>query len=247
LSAYSDWNDATVNASASRQGNRWLLNFFGGMARRPELSPDAFSLVVCHEVGHHFSGFPFKKGLQSTLTGSWASTEGQADYFATQACAKRLWRDQNKDIQNVPTQITEQCTLAHLETRERNLCQRIGVASVSVSSLVAALKSQPVPDLTTPSRDKVSSTLNNHSSAQCRLDTFMAGALCPVLFTQNGAIPGKRFLGLGQNSAQAEAEANKVSCVTLKKEKNSMSLEEETAEPEPLKTGRPRCWFSPQL
>src|SRR4051812_44237815 len=53
------WNNSTVNAFATREGNIWILNMFGGMARRKEMTPDGFTLVVCHELGHHLAGYPF--------------------------------------------------------------------------------------------------------------------------------------------------------------------------------------------
>jgi hypothetical protein len=50
------WKDSTVNASAEQRGNTWILNMYGGLARRPEISQDGFALVVCHELGHHIGG-----------------------------------------------------------------------------------------------------------------------------------------------------------------------------------------------
>jgi Zn-dependent protease with chaperone function len=52
---------------------------FGGLARDPLVTKDGFSAVICHEIGHHIAGAP-RKGF------SWASNEGQADYFATTKC-----------------------------------------------------------------------------------------------------------------------------------------------------------------
>ena len=50
--------------------NKWVVAMFGGLARRPEVTKDAFQFVVCHEVGHHLAGWPFAY--------DWASNEGQS-------------------------------------------------------------------------------------------------------------------------------------------------------------------------
>lgn len=76
-----NWDDSTVNAYASRSGAEYHVNMFGGLARRPEVTLDGFRMVICHEIGHHLGGFPNE---------GWASYEGQSDYYATHACAKKI-------------------------------------------------------------------------------------------------------------------------------------------------------------
>lgn len=45
--------------------------------------------MLCHELGHHLGGAPFKPDI------SWMSTEGQADYFSGSTCLKKIWRDED--------------------------------------------------------------------------------------------------------------------------------------------------------
>jgi len=71
------WEDGTVNAYASENGNNDVISMFGGLARHPAITPDAFYLVACHEIGHHLGGAPKKGNTQ------WASNEGQADSVNT--------------------------------------------------------------------------------------------------------------------------------------------------------------------
>src|SRR5690606_31922377 len=73
------WSNGTVNASASRFGNSWIITMYGGFARHPAISYDAFAAVACHELGHHLAGVP-------KYNGTWASAEGQADYYSTLKC-----------------------------------------------------------------------------------------------------------------------------------------------------------------
>ena len=75
------WKDNTVNASANQDGANWEVNMYGGLARRPEVTPDGFAMVVCHELGHHLGGYAFVNESEMT----WAANEGQSDYFATHA------------------------------------------------------------------------------------------------------------------------------------------------------------------
>lgn len=52
------WTDETVNASATQQGNTWVINMYGGLARYPIMTADGMTLVACHETGHHLGGAP---------------------------------------------------------------------------------------------------------------------------------------------------------------------------------------------
>src|ERR1700761_3593967 len=39
LVAEKRWSDSTVNASASESGHTWTVTMYGGLARRPEVTP----------------------------------------------------------------------------------------------------------------------------------------------------------------------------------------------------------------
>ena len=88
LSIKRNWNDGTVNAYASRSGKTWNVAMFGGLARHETVTEDGFALVVCHELGHHIGGAPKKVSYYSN---SWASNEGQADYFANLKCLRKTF------------------------------------------------------------------------------------------------------------------------------------------------------------
>lgn len=79
------WSDGTVNAQAYRSGMEWHIDAFGGLARYPGMTKNAFITVLCHELGHHIGGAP-----RYSRNTDWASTEGQSDYFATLQCMKKL-------------------------------------------------------------------------------------------------------------------------------------------------------------
>lgn len=221
------WSNSTVNASAQQMGNQWIINMYGGLARRPEVTPDGFALVVCHELGHHFGGFAFKGG-------QWAANEGQADYFATHSCAKEVWRNQKKINATFREQVgqfeKDKCDNVYDEQDEQDLCYRSAAAGLSLGTLLSKLRNSSEPKFDTPSQTVVKRTDDDHPDAQCRLDTYFQAALCAKKFDPM-VIPGKNH-PKGQGSLEAEKVAAKYSCTEL----------------DGLELGnRPACWFHTRL
>ena len=188
------WTDATVNAYAQRSGTNWKVSMFGGLARHKTVTEDGFSLVVCHEIGHHIGGAPKKGG---TAGGgwwgggaSWASNEGQADYFATLKCLRKSFlNDDNAAIvakMQVPASVTNQCKKANrLHADDTALCIRMSMAGKSVSDLFSSLSKTPETKFETPDSKVVSATNDSHPAAQCRLDTYFSGSLCDVSMNED--------------------------------------------------------------
>ena len=178
-----NWTDGTANAYASRYGNTWNVAMFGGLARHETITEDGFALVICHEIGHHLGGAPKKASIWSN---TWASNEGQADYFATLKCLRRVFlNDDNQEIVNkmdVPATLTAACAEAWEDANERAICVRNGMAGDSVAKFFAALRNQEPGKFDTPDEHVVSRTDDNHPAHQCRLDTYFQGALCDVSF-----------------------------------------------------------------
>ena len=160
------WKNATVNAQAYQQGNTWMVDMFGGLARRPEITFDGFAMVVCHEVGHHLGGFP---------NNDWAANEGQSDYWAMLACAKNIWGNQSNKVDYVDPTAKKLCD--QYVGQNNSLCYREMNAGISLANLLAALGGE-YASITTPDKTKVSRTDGAHPKAQCRLDTYVAGTLC---------------------------------------------------------------------
>ena len=219
------WDDSTVNASATQLYGTWTVNMYGGLARRAEVTKDGFTLVLCHELGHHLAGFPF--------VSTWGADEGQSDYFATQSCAQNLWKNDhelNAEAREViPANPKSTCDAAYDDEDEQNLCYRIVLAGKSLGNLLAALKDDSV-SLDDRDASEVRRTQHGHPEAQCRLDTYIAGAVCPVDLDKS-IIPGKRN-GRGYNDRNAEIEAARHSCT--KYGNQDLGL-------------RPRCWFKPGI
>lgn len=224
------WDDNTVNAVAYQQGKTWTIEMYGGLARRPEVTPDGFAMVVCHEMGHHFGGYAFYGDR------NWASSEGQSDYWATNVCAKIIWGSEFRSnegfrrLRNVPEPVKQACGTAFPNTNQQGWCVRAAAAGHSLASLLAALGGEKQPQFETPDSSVVTRTSTSHPAAQCRLDTYFAGALCNKAFDIN-VIPAKDHPE-GQNSKAAEAESMKYTCF---------------ASEGMAQAARPACWFKAQL
>ena len=198
---------------------------YGGLARRPEVTLDGFTMVICHEMGHHVGGYPFISG--------WAANEGQSDYYTTQICAKMLWADDLETnatfAETIDPYPKELCDSAWEVEADRNLCYRSMAAGKSLADLLAVLKEDSIA-YDTPDTNVVDQMKDLHPDAQCRLDTYMAGALCTSDFDFE-AIPGKD-LGSRRNSAQAEEIVRSQSCSRM----------------DDFQLGvRPLCWFKSAL
>ncbi len=195
LLVYGQWASDSVNAYAERDMDAWIITIYGGMARHKKLTIDGFKLILCHELGHHLGGSP-KKG-----TNRWSSAEGQSDYFATSKCLRRWWKNELWVIKNAPDYLKDQCTQSFVTKQEQILCQRIGLAGKSVAEMFQEIHQEPIPQFHTPDLIQVSQTYTLHSSAQCRLDTFLQGAICPVSeeidFTYSDEMTGSCHLSAG--------------------------------------------------
>lgn len=186
LKVVRNWTDGTVNAYAQQIGKEWRVSMFGGLARHEAITTDGFALVVCHEIGHHIGGAPRKT---SAWASPWASNEGQADYWATLKCLRRVWNDENSSevvaSMEVPAELTNKCA-QEFRGEDAAVCIRGGMAGMSVAKLFQSLSSQTVePKFETPSIKVVTKTDDNHPATQCRLDTYFQGALCEKSFNEN--------------------------------------------------------------
>lgn len=213
------WSNNTVNASADQPSpTRWRVRMYGGLARRPEITADGFAMVICHEFGHHLAGYPYVQ--------SWAANEGQSDVFATSACAYRLFDSTNHELtakarEELPADMKSKCDAARPEA-DRDICYRAILAGKSLGDLLAGGPDKVA--FNTPDTSVVSRTNNQHPAAQCRLDSYVAGALCGASKWNYDLIPGKGMVN--RNSIDAQNEAFAHSCVEGP-------------------GARPRCWFAP--
>jgi hypothetical protein len=78
-----DWYDDTVNAYAWVENGTRHVALLGGLIRTEALELEGISLILAHELGHHYGGAPtYPQGL---------SCEGQADYYGASTIMRKLW------------------------------------------------------------------------------------------------------------------------------------------------------------
>lgn len=185
------WNEDIVNAYAERDGRKYYLKMYGGFARHPMMTKDAFALTACHEIGHHIGGWPRKDREY------WASVEGQADYFAPTKCLRRYFEREDNEAwvasHDVPKIVTDRCD-RYFDSREAALCARSVMAGNDMAQFFVSIRQGLWANLDTPDDGVVNETFISHPLAQCRLDTYFAAAVCPVdkgeNFDANDSRPG---------------------------------------------------------
>lgn len=174
------WTDTTVNAFAVQSGKDWQIHMYGGLARYPGMSVDGFMAVACHEVGHHLGGTPKYGGH------GWASIEGQADYFAMLKCMRRMFeRDDNEKVisgMKLDPLAVKGCEDQFKGRPDQTICIRSAQAGIVLGQFLANLSSAKPVSLATPDALIVDKNVEGHPKAQCRLDTYFGGAICPVAY-----------------------------------------------------------------
>jgi hypothetical protein len=172
------WENTQVNAVAYQESGNAVVEIWGGLGRHATMTPDAVTLVTCHEVGHHLGGTP----KYSDQNGAWAAVEGQADYFATLKCLRKVFRPEvNSWNGEVAPTARAKCNESHgADTVESKICQRIAMAGIASARLSASLGNSGQPSFDARDSSVVQRTFERHPQAQCRLDTYMNGNVCRV-------------------------------------------------------------------
>jgi hypothetical protein len=168
------WNESKLNAYATRDDyNNPIINITAGLANHDLITKDSLSLIICHELGHFLGGAPKKIRGRSTKR-SWSSAEGQADYYATAYCMKKVLKVMDKN--NTNTKMNEQ----NLEICSSLECNRVALASLNLARVYAEIDFFS-GDLSLTQTDDYTTydTIYGHSNPQCRLDTMISGLRCP--------------------------------------------------------------------
>ena len=162
-----DWGDGSVNAWAWRIADEYHLEVPGGMSRFHLINEEAFILVVCHEIGHLLGGAPARN---STI-----SLEGQADYFASTHCMKRILPQLEA---YKPVEASDDIIRLCEKSQDSSICIRTLAGAQALSNYFSWIVKEPFPEISRESGVVVSRTITSHPPAQCRLDTYKRGAFC---------------------------------------------------------------------
>lgn len=179
-----DWEKPYFTAWAHHEGgNKFSLNFWGGLARIPGMNDEGFALTACHELGHVIGGTP-KIKIKEFL---WSSAEGQSDYFASGVCLKNyftLLHKMNKltTPDDIPGTSYTLCRTTYSNETDFLICLNISKAIEGFKNMLQHLQwYEETYDIETPSRRVVASTMyDSYPDPQCRIDTLFQGSLCPL-------------------------------------------------------------------
>lgn len=181
-----DHGNPTANASASREGNLWFIKFNGGLIFHKKFDSDLYIAILCHELGHHLGGTPFK--FPQSRRHGWVAAEGQSDYFASNICFKRYFLNQDNESylagKKIEHEIQEGCKQNHPTKLDYQICVRGALIAKKVGKFLRDIgrtrrgHREPIPTIGTPDQTIVHSTVVTHPLTQCRLDTYFQGALC---------------------------------------------------------------------
>lgn len=212
------WTDGTVNASAERIGTTYRINMYGGMARHKFITADGFMLVACHEMGHHLAGKPKYSNWWPIGSDSWASVEGQSDYFGTAKCMRRMYLDMTEeefsDFDRSNEFANEKCAGVYTEAKDQDMCVRNAIAGVVLGDVLGELGGSGKTSLETPSTEVFNGINQRHPKAQCRTDTYFQGGLCSIPFSVD-------FSDANHNAGACAADGGFADGL------------------------RPKCWFNP--
>ena len=161
------WTDSTVNANASRDMKGWTeINMYGGLARRKEVIPYGFALVLCHELNHLYGGAPY---VEPSL---YLAAEGQSDFSGAGWCLKNI-----VDRLGYMDDITVTEYMARVCGKDLNCVGRLAAAN-SLGGLLSVLSGDRAPNLETPDPLVVKKTnVSYPKTTQCRVDTYLNGVL----------------------------------------------------------------------
>jgi hypothetical protein len=81
---------------------------------------------------------------------------------------------------DAPDSVRIACRASFKVDNDAALCIRTSMGGLALGTLLADLGGDPAPDFDKPDTTQVKSTDDQHPAAQCRLDTYYAGAVCPV-------------------------------------------------------------------
>lgn len=177
---------SSIVAGVRNTGSAYVVILYGGLLASPKMTPDGFRTVLCHELSHHFGGAPRRQppidweGPTGPNGRSLTTSEAQADYASTQTCFRKMVRGQNHREHltgpGLTPRLVRLCDATWGEGSDDSLiCQRGSLGGYNMLRLVVdfPISFETPSDFVAPATESESYPLR-----QCRLDTYLAGALC---------------------------------------------------------------------
>lgn len=194
LKMLNDWDEPMINALAYQNLPVAHVDFLGGMARHKLMTKRVVKNILCHEMGHHLAGNPMKE----IKDGEWMSAEGQADYYATYECLRRINKNSYANINtlDLPVTLKDKCIQRYSLKSDQAICMESIKAAFETLNVFYSITTEVLftnevkPDWLSRDFYQVEFTERDYyPSLQCRLDTMIEGALCDDQCKKNSLEP----------------------------------------------------------
>ncbi len=171
-----DWEKPYFSAYAHKEvSGKFSINFWGGLARIPEMLEETWAFVVCHELGHILGGAP-KMELKNY---EWASSEGQSDHFAAAECLPKYFEkkyiEEFDDRRFLPYEVGY-CFDTTSNKKSQFVCLKTLRAARGFFGVSKYMFSKEDYDFHAKAPAIESTEINSYPSLQCRLDILKSKA-----------------------------------------------------------------------
>lgn len=176
--------DSLAVASADRSEQQLSVVIHQGLLDAPKLTPDALRMIICHELGHIFGGAPRRnvppewEGPVAPDSMSYMSSEGQADYYASAVCFKKLVDHARRrgqlerlNLSEVGPILKNKCD----RSDEHEICLRAALGGKAFLNLIHEF---PISCEHHDSSITPRLIRDMYPARQCRLDTMIQGSFC---------------------------------------------------------------------
>jgi hypothetical protein len=166
------WTDEEITTVAAMSTTKPReLYISSQLLDRPDLRKENLYNLFCHELGHVLGGAPYI--FEYPGDNRKVSSEGQADFFTTKRCMGRLFPPAK--IREIYQELSQKDKL----DLKRRGCYTKRCQVISHLSKESLERFGDYEDISFDKHDEtmVQMTYVYRNSAQCRLDTFIAGAI----------------------------------------------------------------------
>jgi hypothetical protein len=157
------------------------VQIYKGVRFNPQMNPDGYALVTCHEIGHHLGGVPMRA----------LSLEGEADYFGALKCMRRYLGSLSSTAlysEKPAMPLIARCQASFRNADDVQICARSLAAAQTLGGILKDLSHESsAPSLDKSDPKVVLVTDTGHPASQCRVDTYRAGALCTVAVSEENS------------------------------------------------------------
>jgi len=179
LAVHADWKDTSAGpfhiSSARCSHDLAILNIRGHVAQHPSTTLGSLVLFICHEAGHFLGGEPKKEEKLF----KWSSIEGQADFWASH-CYRTYFTTFPENLpQTAIISLQNACQNTFVNIEDQKLCrhQMYSIEAISNYLIDTDYINGRHVDLENTDTTVAQKTKPALPTNQCRIDTFIAGAL----------------------------------------------------------------------